>query len=93
MVPPAIPLIPPHLCIIEQVPYQCDVAQNGWTCLKTIYFKVEGVEGIKLTEAMKLRFSGLEGRDDPMFMNNRVGTSVSCRISVRGFYDSNFHYH
>jgi len=56
-------------------------------------FKVEGTEGMELTDALNLRFNGLDDRDEPMFGDGGVGTSVSCRIHVRGFYNSNFHHH
>lgn len=93
MVPLAILPTLPHLCIVEQVPYQCKAAQKVWTLLKTIDFRIKGVEGMKLTDAMGLHFDGLDGRDDDMFENEGVGTSVSCRIHVRRFYDSNSYHH
>jgi hypothetical protein len=92
MFSPAILPVSPHLSIVNQVLYQCHTAQNGWTPLKTIDFSVEGVEGMNLADAKELHFNGLDGRDEPAFESGRVGTSISCRIHVRGFYDSNFHH-
>lgn len=93
MVPPAIPPTPLHLRIVEQVPYTYDVAQTGWTPLEAIDFKVKGVKGMRLTDAMNLRFDGPDERDELMFQSGGVGTSISCRIHVCGFDDSDFCYH
>ena len=85
----------PHLHMVEQAPYQLQVLQKGWTPLPSIHFKVKGMEGVKLTDAMcqSSGFSELDDRDDPMFTGGGVGNSVSCRINVCGFRDSYFHYH
>jgi len=93
MVLPVILSIPPHLRIVEQFLYQCDVEQKGWTPSETIDFRVKGVGGMKFTDAMNLRFDGPDDRHEPVFEDDGVGTSVSCRIHVRGFYNSNFYYH
>jgi hypothetical protein len=92
MVSPAILPVSPHLSIVNQVLYECDTAQNGWIPLKTIDFSVEGMEGMNLAGAKERLFNGLDSRDEPAFESGRVGTSVSCRNHVRGFYDSNFHH-
>ena len=84
---------PPLLRKIAQDPYKCENLQKGWTPLEPIDFTVNGKEGMRLADAMSRRFCGLDGRDDYMFGNGGLGTSVSCRIHVRGFYDSHFHYH
>ena len=93
MGPPAILFTRPRLRIVEQRPYQCKTSQKGCARLPSIYFKVEGLEGMKLTDAMNLLFNGPDDRDDLMFTNGGVGNSVSCRIDVRGFHVSYFHYH
>ena len=92
---PPIPLpTRPHFHIVEQVPYRCGTLQNGWTALhESIEFKVKGLEGINLIDAMNERFDGPDGRDDNMFTDDRIGNSISCRIEVRGFCDSDFCYH
>ena len=76
--------------MIEQVPYKSEILQKGWTALPSIYFKVKGMEGVKLTDAMgqSSGFSELDDRDDLMFTGGGVGNSVSCRINVCGFRDS-----
>jgi len=74
---------------VEQDPYYCDTPQKGWIPLPPIDFKDKGKEGIKLTDAMNLRFDGPDGRDDPMFEDGDIGNSVTCRICVRGFCGSN----
>ena len=74
----------PDLRLVEQNPYKCGNEQRDWESLASIDFRVLGVEGIRLTDAMNLRFSDLDGRDDPMFEDETIGNSVSCRIGVRG---------
>lgn len=78
---------------MEQVQYQSKSVQKGQTPLPSIYFNANGVEGINLTDAMDLRFDGLDGRDDPMFVDRSVGRAISCRIRVRGFDGSDSRYH
>lgn len=93
MAHPAFLLERPLLHMVEQVPYQCKSSQKGWTPLPSIDFKVKGVEGIKLTDAMNLCFDGPDDRDEKMFTDDRVGNSVLCRIDVRGFSDNNSRCH
>ena len=92
MSPPAVLRTRQDLRMVMQDPYKPDIVQKGWIPLPSVAFDVNGVEGIKLTDAMKPRFNGPDGRDELMFTDGHVGNSVSCRIQVRGFYDSNFHY-
>lgn len=91
MSPPAALHTRHDLRMVEQVLYEPWVAQKGWIPLDPITFNVKNVEGIKLTDAMNLRFDGPEGRDELMFTGDRVGNSVSCRIEVRGFCSINLH--
>ena len=42
---------------------------------------------MKLTDIKNQCFSSLDRRDDLMFTHDRIGNSVSCRMSVRVFYD------
>jgi len=76
--------MPLRLRVVEQVSYNYDVTQTGWTPLETIDFGVKGVKGMRLIDAVNLRFDGPDERDELMFQSG-VGTSVSCRIHVRGF--------
>jgi len=46
-----------------------------------ITFKVHGECGMPLRDAFRGAYSGLSGRDDPMFVGSR--TSVSIRLQVR----------
>ena len=75
----------PDLCKVEQVTYKCDFQQKKRIEHLPIDFRVQGKEGIKLADAVNLHFSNLEGRDDPMFTDQSIGNSVSCRMAVRGF--------
>ena len=93
MTPPTPLQTRPHLRKVEQISYKCGNVQKGWVTLPPISFKVGGVEGIKLTDAMNLRFNGPDDRDELMFTGGSVGKSISCRIQVRGFNDDDFHYH
>lgn len=83
MFPPAVPPTSLHLLVVEQDQYKHDV--TGWTPLEAIDFKVKGVKGMRLIDAVNLRFNGPDERDEPMFQRGGTGTSVSCRIHVRGF--------
>ena len=71
--------------------YQFLDARPGWTPRPPIDFKVEGMKGLKLTDAMDLCFGGLDGHDDPIFVYDDVGDSITCRMDVRGFCDSRSH--
>ena len=73
----------PDLRLVEQTQYQCGYKQQSWEPLPSIDFMVEGMEGIRLTDATNLRFCHLYGRDDLMFQRT-AGNSISCRIEVRG---------
>jgi len=90
MAPPAILPTRPYLRRVEQVLYESESLQKNWTPLPPIEFKVKGVEGMNLVDAMNLRFDGPDDRDDPMFTDDSIGNSVSCRIDVRGFCHSSF---
>ena len=89
--PPAILPTRPDLRIVEQILYNRDNPRGGWAPLHSIDFAVDGQEGIKLTDAMNLRFNGPDGRDHPMFTHESIGNSVSCRMEVRGISDSDLH--
>lgn len=75
---------------MEQIEYSCKAAQKDWETLPSIDFKVQGKEGIRLTDAMNTRFGGLEDRDLPMFEGEGTGNTVSCRLNVRGRYRVGF---
>lgn len=75
---------PPELRIVPQDKYKCANSQGDWNRIPDIHFRVKGTEGIKLTDAMNIHFDGPDGRDDPMFTDDNVGNSVSCRIAFQG---------
>jgi len=56
------------------------VNTQKWQKLPDIVFKVGGVDGIRLTEAMNLYFNGPDDRDQLMFTDGKFGSSFSCRI-------------
>jgi len=91
MSPPAILHTRHDLRMVESDLYQSENVQNGWIPRDPIVFKVKEIEGIKLTDAMNLRFDGPDDRDQLMFTDDHVGSSVSCRVKVRGSHDINFH--
>ena len=78
--------------MVEQTVYQPRNAQKGWRPLPWVGFTIleEGrkLEGINLEDALNQRYSHLDGRDDPMFEDESIGNSVSCRMEVcEHFYD------
>lgn len=46
------------------------------------------LEGISLPDAFNKRYSYLEGRDDPMFEDESIGNSISCRVDACGHHVS-----
>ena len=84
---PTIQLSHSDLHMVEQNTYQCTTRGQHWDPLPSINFKVQDMEGINLTDAMNLRFNGLDNCDDPVFTHDCIGGSISCRISVCGLCD------
>ena len=73
----------PDLRAVHQTKYQPGSAQTRWNVLSPVDFIVGGKEGIRLIDAMNLNFSHLDARDDHMFVEECIGSSVSLRIGVR----------
>ena len=81
----------PDLRLAEQDAYQYGNEQKDWKPLPPITFTALGKEGIRLTDAKNQIFSGLDGRDNPMFEDETTGISVSCRIQVREHHYVDLH--
>lgn len=47
---------------------------------ESIPFSVYGFPGINMEDAFRERFTGLDGRDEPMFQNS--AGAISCRFLV-----------
>ena len=66
---------------IPQKVYDLGRKQQGFTPSKPIYFSVDGRPGINMGDALRERFTGLDGRDDLMLQD--ASSAISCRLSVR----------
>ena len=72
-----------------QTKYYCESTQKGREgLLPPIDFTVDGNEGIKLTDALNMNYSHLDGRDASMFVDGDAGPSVSLRIEARKSIES-----
>ena len=89
------PFIPgrPDLRVVRQVAYQSGSSRDLWSKLPNIDFRVRGLEGIRLTDALNVHSDELDQRDDLMFATSDVGTAISCRILVCALYNSDFNCH
>jgi hypothetical protein len=74
------------LRVVEQTVYQSQNVQKDWQPQPPIAFNTvlegETLEGINLKDALNERYSHLDGRDDPMFEDENIGNSNSCRLEV-----------
>lgn len=52
-----------------------------------IFFSVNGLPGINLGDALRKHFTGLDGRDDPMF--EKKAGAISCRLLFPGYPSNN----
>ena len=61
--------------------------------LPPIEFRMDGMPGIRLFDALSIPFNGLDDCDDLMFADGGIGISFLCRIDVCGSYHGTFQYH
>ena len=80
-----LPGSPPPTRYLVKVPQKIyNVGRGQWNFKHSepISFSVNGVAGINMLDALGKHFTGLDGRDDLMFLNENVGTATSCRFQV-----------
>lgn len=78
----------PELRPVPQVEYKDRKPRGKWVKLPDIDFRVKGKDGINLIDAKNERFDGPDDRDDLMFMDGNVGSSISCRMIFEGYQAS-----
>ena len=66
---------------IPQTVYGWGKKQSGYQPSEPILFHVDGRPGVNMGDALRNVFTGLDGRDDPIFQD--AGKSFSCRLMVR----------
>ncbi|KAF9785292.1 hypothetical protein BJ322DRAFT_1108747 [Thelephora terrestris] len=74
----------PGFKAVTQTKYYPETAQKSQEHLPPVDFTVQGNAGIRLTDALNMNFSHLDGRDDLMFVEGDAGPSVSLRIDFQG---------
>ncbi|KAF9643619.1 hypothetical protein BDM02DRAFT_3272935 [Thelephora ganbajun] len=77
------PISPPNWMQVPQRIYDHGRRQWDFKRSESIPFSVNGSLGINMRDAFRKHFTGLDGRDDPMFQNT-VGT-FSCRFLFPGY--------
>ena len=73
----------PHLKPWFNVPqrvYKYGDKQRNFKKADPIPFSVDGLPGINMGNALRKKFKGLDGRDNPMFQN--AAGAISCRFLV-----------
>ena len=78
--PPAATLLPPNWQRIPQKIYDHGRKQLDFVPLECISFEVNGYLGLNMRDALLKRFTGLDGRDDPV-LQGATG-AISCRLLV-----------
>ena len=79
--PPAFPAVThgsTRIALVPQTPYTC-TRQDDWIQQTAIKFW-----GVKLTDAANPGYLGLRDFDDKVLNYEGVGSSISCRLNVRG---------
>jgi len=86
---PVMPAAPPtpafitpdaHI-IIPQMPYVYDSRRQGWQHSEPIIFSTNGFPGLNMGDALRKRFTGLDGQDDLVLQG--AGACISCWLEVR----------
>jgi len=80
-IPQAATIPPPNWHKIPQKTYDHGRKQWNYTPSECISFGVNGRPGVNMGDALRKRFTGLDGRDDPVLRD--AGKVISCRFSVR----------
>ena len=66
---------------IPQTAYDHGRKQYDFKRSESVSFSVNGHPGVNLGDALHGRFTGLDGRDDPVLQD--ANGAISCRLSVR----------
>ena len=74
-------LLPYNWCKIPQKIYGHGRRQRYFTPSEFISFGVNGRPGVNMGDALQERFTGLDGRDDPVLQD--ASSAISCRLLVR----------
>jgi len=74
---------PPNWHRIPQKAYNCGENQWDYTPSGGISFRVNGYPGVNMGDALRKRFTGLNGRDDLVLQD--ASNVVSCRIKFPGY--------
>ena len=76
-----LPTLSPRWLEVPQRAFVHRIGQRNFEPSEPILFSVYGFPGINIEDALHKRFTGLDGRDDPMFQN-RVSGAILCRFLV-----------
>ena len=79
--PQVMTLSPPNWYKIPQKTYDHGRKQWDFIPSESISFGVNGRPGVNVIDALQKRFTGLDGRDDPVLQD--ATSAISCRLSVR----------
>ena len=79
-----VPLYSSNWRKIPQKVYDHGKKQRGFRPSEPILFHVNGCLGVNMGDALRKKFTGLDGRDDPMLQDARG--AISCRLWVRSPY-------
>lgn len=69
---------------VPQIQYTCGNTQKDWTPKPVILFSTKGELGVKLIDAFRERFEGMDGRDDCPFEACIRGITIRMNVGARG---------
>ena len=70
-----------HLrAVVPQVRYKCGNTQKDWESKPTIYFFTSDCLGVKLSEAFRGNFKGMNDRDDSPFGAECRGITIRMHV-------------